>query len=336
MSADAILLVSFGGPEGRDDVIPFLENVLRGRRVSPERMLEVAEHYYHFDGVSPMNSQNRRLIAAVEEELSQHDIQLPVYWGNRNWHPLLTDTLRQMRNDGIQRALAFFTSTFSSYSGCRQYREHIELALDELGERAPRVEKLRMGFNHPGFIEAMADRVNHALRQVPAKRRNKAAIVFTAHSIPVAMAKWCDYERQLWESCQLIVDKIQHQRWTLAFQSRSGLPSQPWLEPDVNDYLRTVSAQSNSKDIVIAPIGFVSDHMEVIFDLDIEAKQTCDELGLRMVRAKTVGTHPKFVSMIRQLIEERISDTADRLFLGDLGASHDVCPIDCCLSGRGN
>lgn len=330
---DALLFVSFGGPERRDDVIPFLENVLRGKPVPRERMLEVAEHYYHFDGVSPINEQNRRLIAAIEREFADHDLPLPVYWGNRNWHPLLADTLRQMREDGVQRALAFFTSAFSCYSGCRQYRENIQQARAEVGEGAPEVDKLRAFFNHPGFIETMQQRLQAAVDQVPAERHGNTQIVYTAHSIPLAMADGCQYTNQLQETCRLVSEQCPALPWRLVYQSRSGPPTQPWLEPDVCDFLRQVKQDGKFTDVVIVPIGFISDHMEVLFDLDTEARQLCDEIGLNMIRAATAGTHPRFVSMIRQLVSERMSGP-ERVTVGNLPPLPDVCPADCCLSGR--
>jgi ferrochelatase len=232
---DAFLLVSFGGPEGREDVLPFLENVLRGRNVPRERMLEVAEHYYHFDGVSPINAQNRALLAAIQDEFAAAGLNLPLYFCNRNWHPLLPDTLRQMRANGVRRAIAFFTSAFSSYSGCRQYRENIAAAQAEVGEGAPEVDKLRVFFNHPGFIEPMVERTAAALGQIPAERRAAAHLLFSAHSIPLAMAQNCDYERQFCESSRLVAEAVGHVNWRLVYQSRSGPPSQPWLEPDVGD-----------------------------------------------------------------------------------------------------
>jgi protoporphyrin/coproporphyrin ferrochelatase len=329
---DAILIVSFGGPEGRDDVLPFLENVLRGRNVPRERMLAVAEHYYHFGGVSPINAQNRALVAALETELGRHGPKLSVYLGNRNWQPLLADTLREMRDDGVQRALAFFTSSFSSYSGCRQYRENIAAAQAEVGENAPRVDKLRAYFNHPGFLEPMIERTAAALEQIPAERRAAAHLAFTAHSIPSTMAANCKYETQLADACQVVAAGVGSTSWKLVYQSRSGSPSQPWLEPDIGDHLRELAA-GGVRDVVVVPIGFISDHMEVMFDLDFEAKQLAEELGIRMIRAGTVGTHPRFMAMIRELIVERMSDAETRPALGTLGASHDVCPVDCCLSG---
>lgn len=328
-SYDAILVVSFGGPDCREDVLPFLENVLRGRNVPRERMLEVAEHYYHFGGRSPINDQNRALIAALEKELASHGPNLPIYWGNRNWHPLLTDTLRQMAADGVRRALAFVTSAYSSYSSCRQYRENVAAAQAEVGATAPAIDKLRTFFNHPGFIEPMVENTRAALEQMSAELRGNARIVFTAHSIPLAMATGSRYAEQLQEASRLVAERVGTPHWHLVYQSRSGPPQQPWLEPDVCDFLRQL-AQDGVRDFVIVPIGFISDHMEVLFDLDTEAKQLCDELGINIVRAATVGTHPRFIRMIRELIEERLSVSPIRLALGALGPNHDVCPIDCC------
>ncbi|REJ68669.1 MAG: ferrochelatase [Planctomycetota bacterium] len=327
---DAIFVVSFGGPEGPDDVMPFLENVLRGKNVPRERMLEVAEHYRHFDGVSPINNQNRALIAALEAELAAKGPQLPIYWGNRNWHPTLPDTLRQMAADGIRRAIAFFTSAYSSYSGCRQYRENIAVAREEVGPEAPEVDKLRVFFNHPGFIEPNVENLRAALEQIPAARRDAAAIVYTAHSIPSAMADNCRYAAQLEDACRTVSEAVGRDAWRLVYQSRSGPPQQPWLEPDIGDYLRELRA-GGATDAVVLPIGFISDHLEVIWDLDTEAQEIAGEIGLNMVRAATVGVHPRFITMIRELVEERMNDAADRPAVGRLGPSHDVCPQDCCL-----
>jgi protoporphyrin/coproporphyrin ferrochelatase len=326
---DAFLLVSFGGPESRENVLPFLENVLRGRNVPRERMLEVAEHYYHFDGVSPINAQNRALLAALQTEFAAAGLNLPLYFGNRNWHPLLPDTLRQMRDAGVRRAIALFTSAFSSYSGCRQYRENISAAQAEVGAGAPQVDKLRAFFNHPGFIDPMIERTEAAFTQLPAGRRANAHLLFSAHSIPLAMAQNCDYESHFRESSRLVAEALGHTNWRLVYQSRSGPPAQPWLEPDVGDALVQIAA-SGGKDVVVVPIGFVSDHMEVLFDLDEEAQQKAKQLGLNFVRAGTVGTHPRFVRMIRELVEERLSGNPQRLALGTFGSSHDVCPADCC------
>jgi ferrochelatase len=328
---DALLLVSFGGPEGPEDVMPFLENVLRGKNVPRERMLEVAEHYKHFGGVSPINQQNRDLIAAIETELASAGIELPVYWGNRNWHPMLPDTISQMRDDGRKRALAFFTSMFSCYSGCRQYRENIIQAREQVGAGAPTIEKVRFGFNHPGFIEAMRQRTADAIAALPGGIGSDGTLLFTAHSIPMSMADNCDYVKQLRESCRLIAESIGAENWELVFQSRSGPPQQPWLEPDICDYIRQQHDAGNLQGVVIVPVGFVSDHMEVMFDLDEEAAELCQEIGVPMRRAGTAGTHPAFVRMIRELVVERMQMSDDRPALGRLGPWHDVCPSNCCL-----
>ncbi|HEU5348281.1 MAG TPA: ferrochelatase [Ktedonobacterales bacterium] len=333
---DAILLVSFGGPEDLDDIMPFLENVLRGRNVPRERMLEVAHHYELFGGVSPINQQNRDLIAALRESLDAHGIDLPVYWGNRNWHPLLPDTLRQMARDGKRHALAYITSAYSSYSGCRQYLEDIERAQSEVGRDAPQVSALRKFYNHPDFIRANAERVRAALATIAEPQRSSAVVVFTAHSIPLSMAQNSRYVSQLRETARLVAGELNLPRWELAYQSRSGPPSQPWLEPDIGDTLRVLKSEGVNA-VVVAPIGFLSDHVEVLYDLDVEARQLADELGLTMARAQTVGTHPAFVEMIRQLITERIQPGTERRFLGPDGASPDGCGgSDCCgIAGTG-
>ncbi|HEY1658778.1 MAG TPA: ferrochelatase [Candidatus Sulfotelmatobacter sp.] len=330
MNYDAILVVSFGGPESRDEVIPFLENVLRGKNVPRERLLAVAEHYYHFDGKSPINEQTRDLIAALSAELKQHNIDLPIYWGNRNWHPLLLDTLRKMKEDGIRRAIGFVTSAYSSYSGCRQYRENIARAQQEVGPGAPQVDKIRAFFNHPAFIEATVERVQNALRVIPSEAAQNVQIVYVAHSIPMSMARTSDYVIQLEEVRRLVSGALDHKSDVLVYQSRSGASGQPWLEPDILDHLRQVKAKNLATAVVIAPISFISDHMEVLYDLDVEARELCAELGLPMVRAKTAGVHPKFIGMIRELIEERLNPKLERRASGSLGARSDVCAEDCC------
>ncbi|MFL6211496.1 MAG: ferrochelatase [Pyrinomonadaceae bacterium] len=331
---DALLVVSFGGPEAMDEVLPFLANVLRGRTVPPERMQAVAQHYERFGGVSPINEQNRKLIAALQAELNEHGPHLPIYWGNRNWHPLLTDTLRQMRADGIKRALAFVTSAYSSYSGCRQYRENIEQARAAVGAGAPQVEKLRAFYNHPGFIEPNVEHVRAALAEIPAERHATTQLAFTAHSIPMSMAQGCAYETQLLETCRLVAEGAGHTDWRLVFQSRSGPAVQPWLGPDICEHLHDLK-QTGTTDVVVAPVGFISDHMEVRYDLDTEAQAAARELGLNMIRTATVGTHPAFIKMIRELILERVDPQTERRALGQRGPSHDVCPTDCCLIGAG-
>lgn len=318
---DAILLVSFGGPEGMEDVIPFLENVLRGRNVPRERMLQVAHHYELFGGVSPINQQNRDLIVALKQELEQHGPQLPIYWGNRNWHPLLPETLNQMASDGITNALAFVTSAYSSYSSCRQYLQNIADAQAYVGPRAPRVERLRAFYNHPLFIEANVDHIRVALNQL--EDQGSARLVFTAHSIPESMAENCDYAAQLMQTGGRIAGALGINNWELVYQSRSGSPAQPWLGPDVSDHLRTLHARGVTN-VVVAPIGFVSDHMEVVYDLDVEARKIADEMGMKMVRARTAGTHPAFVRMIRELIIERVNNEIPQF----------ICAPDCCIAPK--
>jgi ferrochelatase len=326
---DAILLLSFGGPEGMDEVMPFLENVLRGKNVPAERMREAAAHYEHFGGVSPINAQNRALLQALRDELVAHGLELPVYWGNRNWHPLLADTLREMAGDGIKSALAFVTSAYSGYSGCRQYREDVVRARVEVGEAAPEVHKLRVYYNHPAFIEANAAQVAAAFERLPREARAGAALVFTAHSIPSSMANTTDYTAQLLDVAGLVAAAVHRPEWTVAYQSRSGPPQQPWLEPDIRDHLRALAA-SGVRDLVLAPVGFVSDHMEVIYDLDTEAQGQANALGLRLVRAATAGTHPAFVRMIRELVVERMTEGSARPTAGGRGPRPDVCLADCC------
>jgi ferrochelatase len=334
---DAILVLSFGGPEGMDDVIPYLENVLRGRGVPRARLEEVAEHYYHFGGVSPINAQNQALIAALETELKTYGPDLPIYYGNRNWQPFLVDTVRQMAEDNVRRALVFITGAYSSYSGCRQYRENIMEAQAMVGARAPRFDKLRFYYNHPAFIEVNSENVKKALAQIPEERRSATPIAFTAHSIPLSMAQHCQYEAQLNETIHLVAEALNvDNAYQLVYQSRSGSPHQPWLEPDILDHMDALKAQGVT-DLVIAPIGFISDHMEVMFDLDTEAVQKGEELGMNVVRAATVGVHPRFIHLIRDLIVERIEVeqglSPERAALGGRGASHDVCPVNCCLPG---
>jgi len=330
---DAVLVVSFGGPEAPADVMPFLENVFRGLRVDEETKRRVAARYDAFGGVSPINGHTRELIAALKRELDEHGPRLPVYWGNRNWDPMLGDTFAQMAKDGVERAIAYVTSTFSSYSGCRKYREDLYEAAAATAH-APTIDKLRSGFNHPGFIEASGERVGAALAEIAPERRANAFILFTAHSLPGAMARNCAYESQLLSCCELIGDALEHQRWQLVYQSNNASYGRdPWLGPDVCEALESVQAEG-ATDVVVAPIGFVCDHMEVVLDLDIEAAARARELGVNMVRAATVGTHPAYVGMIRELIVERMTAAPIRRALGTLGPSHDVCPADCCLSGR--
>lgn len=330
---DALLFLSFGGPAGPDDVMPFLENVTRGRGVPRERLLEVAEHYHHFDGVSPINDQNRALIAALEAELSAHEIRLPVYFGNRNWHPFVTDVVRQMRDDGVRRALVFATSAFSVYSGCRQYREDVLRAVEAVGEGAPEFDKLRVFYNHPGFVEANADRLRDALASLGGDPTAPLHVAFTAHSVPDAMARHSDYEQQLREAARLVAEAAGVADYALVYQSRSGPPHVPWLEPDVGDHLDALAGRGTTR-VVVHPIGFLSDHLEVLFDLDHEAAERAAHHGMAFARAGTVGTHRAFVAMLRELIVERLTASPERRAVGAFGPNHDICPVGCCLSGR--
>lgn len=318
MSYDALLIVSFGGPEKPEDVMPFLENVTRGKRIPRERLEEVAEHYYHFGGKSPINEQVAELIAALRVELAAHGLNLPVYLGNRNWDPYLADTLRQMKADGVERALAFVTSAWSSYSSCRQYLDNIAEAQAAVGEGAPEIVRLGHFYNHPGFIEPMAERVLDAYASLPDGLRGTAPLLFTAHSIPMSMAQTCRYVEQLTEACELTAKLVGHEGWRLVYQSRSGPPGQPWLEPDIGDALQEIAA-TGGNGVVVAPIGFLSDHMEVVYDLDHEAKHLCEELGLTLARAGTVGTHRRFIEMIRELVVERME-----------GQDRSECAVGCC------
>jgi len=328
---DAILIVGFGGPEKREDIVPFLENVLRGRNVPRERMLEVAAHYERFDGISPINQQVRDLIDVLRTELDTNDVHLPIYWGNRNWHPMLPDTMQQMADAGVKRALALVLSAYSSYSSCRQYREDIERAQSRVGESAPTVEKIRAFYNHPGFVGAAAENLDAALEHFTPDELTDVHVAYTAHSLPTAMADACDYVSQLSETCRLVSEEvgIDADRWRLVYQSRSGRPSDPWLEPDICDHLSQLS-QRGIRNVVVMPVGFLSDHIEVLYDLDDEARRTCVELGMKMVRASTVGTHPRFVSALRELISERLRPSTQRIAVGHFEAAPDECPLDCC------
>ncbi|MGH2754272.1 MAG: ferrochelatase [Actinomycetota bacterium] len=321
---DAVLYVSFGGPEGPDEVMPFLERVTGGRGVPRARLEEVAQHYHLFGGVSPINAQNRAVIEALEE-----GIDLPIYWGNRNSAPLLTDTVQRMADDGITRAICFVASAYSSYSGCRQYREDIAAAQSAVGPGAPKIDKLRVFFNHPGFIEPQTEKVKVALAAIPEERRAGVHLVFTAHSVPRAMAETSSYVDQLLESSRLVSAATGDHPWALVYQSRSGPLEVPWLEPDVVAHLEKLSAEGVT-DVIVVPIGFVSDHLEVRYDLDVEAAATAARLGLNMVRAEAVGAHPAYVRMIVDLIAERFGTGPSRAALGKFPASHDICARDCC------
>jgi ferrochelatase len=330
---DAVLVVSFGGPEGLADVDPFLDNVFRDIPVRPEARRRVAERYEGVGGVSPINAQTRAFVGALERELRTRGPDLPVYWGNRNWHPMLPDTVARMTKAGVRRALAFVTSSFDSYSGCRKYREDLYDAARSVAD-APRIDKLRTPFNHPGFVEATADRARAAFASLPLAVGDRALLIFTAHSLPESMARASQYEVQLAESCRLVAESIGHARWRLAYQSHNAsYGREPWLEPDIGDALREARAEGVIA-VVVLPIGFVCDHMEVIVDLDVEAMATGRDLGLVMVRAGTVGTHPAYVAAVRELVLERLYPSLPRRVLGPMGAGHDRCPAGCCASGR--
>ena len=324
---DALLVLSFGGPEGREQVLPFLDNVLKGRAVPQERKLAVARHYYHFGGVSPINQANRDLLSALDVALQDQRPSLQLFWGNRNWRPFLPDTLLAMRARGVRRALVFVTSAFSSYSGCRQYLENLDSARDRVGDGAPELVVLRRFYNHPLFISAMADRVREAVAQVGGDP-SEITIVFTAHSIPMGMSRGCDYVQQFEEASKLTAESAGVQHWQLAYQSRSGPPQVPWLEPDILDALEALAAQGRRR-VVVCPIGFVSDHMEVVWDLDQEAQQEAEALGLAFARAKTAGTHPDYVAMVRELVLEHTAGAAPRA-LGQFGPRVSPCRPGCC------
>jgi ferrochelatase len=348
---DALLLLSFGGPEGPDEVVPFLENVTRGRGIPKERLKEVGQHYFLFDGISPINGQNRTLLDALRKDFAEHGLDLPVYWGNRNWAPYLTDTLREMAADGRRRILVLATSAYASYSGCRQYREDLAGALAVLeGEclEPPRIDKLRHYFNHPGFVEPMTEGVLRSLAELPEEVRAGAHLAFTTHSIPVAAADTSGpaeghgdggaYVRQHLDVARLIAEAVREETgidhpWELVYQSRSGAPHIPWLEPDICDHLEELHG-AGAAAAVMVPIGFVSDHMEVLYDLDTEARAKAEELGLPVRRSATVGSDPRFAAAVRDLVLERAAAESGRLVtrcaLGALGASHDLCPVGCC------
>jgi ferrochelatase len=337
---DALLVLSFGGPEGPADVRPFLENVVRGRGVPAERLDAVEEHYQHFGGVSPLNARNREIISAVRER-----IELPVYFGNRNWHPMVEDALAEMARDGVRRGLVFATSAYGGYSACRQYQEDIVRARKAVGERAPELVKLRHFFDHPLFVSANADAVRAARATLPEVQRDAARIVFTAHSVPVAAAAAAGppeegghrYSRQVAEASRLVAAKLGVSEYDVVWQSRSGPPQVPWLEPDIVDHIDALHARG-VRAVVVAPIGFVSDHVEVIWDLDTEARERAEELGMGFARAATAGPDPRFADMVAELVAEHLHAAAP-LSLGDVrGAGCTVngtpCAVDCCRPAR--
>ncbi|MEV6581593.1 ferrochelatase [Streptomyces sp. NPDC051582] len=352
---DALLLLSFGGPEGPDDVVPFLENVTRGRGIPRERLKEVGQHYFGFGGVSPINGQNRELLDALRKDFAEHGLDLPVYWGNRNWAPYLDDVMRELAADGRRRIAVLATSAYASYSGCRQYRENLADALAALAAdgaaELPRVDKLRHYFNHPGFVQPMIDGVLAALESLPQEVRSGAHLAFTTHSIPTAAADASGpveehtaggeggaYVGQHLDVARVIADAVRAETgtelpWELVYQSRSGAPHIPWLEPDICDHLESLHG-AGAPAVVMVPIGFVSDHMEVLYDLDTEATAKAAELGLPIARSATVGADPRFAAAVRELVLERAAaergEPVERCALGTLGPSHDLCAVGCC------
>ena len=340
---DALLVLSFGGPEGLADVRPFLENVVRGRGVPPERLDAVEEHYRHFDGVSPLNARNRELIAAIRERTD-----LPVYFGNRNWHPMVEDTVAEMARDGVRRALVFATSAYGGYSACRQYHEDIARARAAVGPGAPELVKLRHFFDHPAFVAANADAVRAARATLPEPVRDAARVVFTAHSVPssadAAAGTPADgghrYSRQVAEAARLVAAELGlgDDAYDVVWQSRSGPPQVPWLEPDVVDHLDTLHA-AGVPAVVVVPVGFVSDHVEVIWDLDTEARERAGELGLAFARAATAGPDPRFADRVVELVAEHVAAAAPRRLSGDVPAAGCTvngapCAVDCCVPAR--
>ncbi|RAY10903.1 ferrochelatase [Actinomadura craniellae] len=322
-SHDALLLLSFGGPEGPDDVLPFLRNVTRGRNVPDERLAAVAEHYHRFGGVSPINGQCRALKAAIEADFAAHGVDLPVYWGNRNWTPYLADTLREMAADGVRRAAAFVTSAYSCYSCCRQYLDDIDRARAEV-PGAPEIDKLRVYCGHPGFVEPFVEGARAALAELPAGAR----LVFTAHSVPLDQPGRQRYAAELAAVARTVVERAAPGApWDLVYQSRSGPPAQPWLEPDVLDHLGKLHA-AGTPAVAVVPIGFVSDHMEVKYDLDVEAAELAARLGLAFRRVPTPGTHPRFVALARELLAE--PPGVPRSVPGTLPPRPDSCSPGCC------
>ena len=303
---DAVLLVAFGGPQGPDDVRPFLANVLRGRRVSPERVEEVAHHYERFGGVSPLTELTMQQAHALEARLAARGLPLPVHVGMRNWHPFLNDTLTEMSRRGHRRAIGILAAAQRSYSGCLQYKENVRdarISVRESGLDPPEIVYVGDWHEHPGFIEANAEHVRRAYDRLPANVRDRARLVFTAHSIPVAMAQTYPYEANLQSSARLIAQAAGRENWTLVYQSRSGRPQDPWLEPDICDYLRQ-ERTNGLEAAVLCPVGFLCDHVEVLYDLDVEAAEACRQAGIAMARAEAVNVHPRFIDALADAVTD--------------------------------
>ncbi|MEV4901745.1 ferrochelatase [Citricoccus sp. NPDC055426] len=378
---DAILLASFGGPEGQDDVLPFLRNVTAGRGIPDERLEEVATHYRANGGISPINAQNRDLLAALEAELAARSLEIPVYWGNRNWGPYIPETLQQIHADGHRKLLTVATSAYSCYSSCRQYREDLGMALRSTGlEGRLETDKIRQYFNHPGFVQPFAEGLRTGLAEIRAELaaagnpEGRLQILFATHSIPTSDAEAAGprplaaelqeqtglapgegngadvYSAQhldVAEQILLAVPEAADIDWSLVYQSRSGAPHVPWLEPDINDAIEQLAAAPGEgpagsqgpaeqgtgplAGVIVVPLGFVSDHMEVVWDLDTEARETAEQLGLAFRRTPTPGTHPAFVSGLVDIIEERLGRRPGRAAVGCFGAWNDVCAPNCCV-----
>lgn len=340
---DALLILSFGGPEGPDQVMPFLENVTRGRGIPPERLAAVAEHYLHFGGVSPINGINRALIEEIRAELVDRNERLPVYFGNRNWHPLIEDTVAAMASDGVRRAAVFATSAWGGYSGCAQYQEDIARARAAIGDGAPELVKLRQFFDHPLLVGMFADAVGSAAATLPDSLRDGARLVFTAHSIPLRAADRCGpnlYARQVRYAAALVAAAAGYDDYDVVWQSRSGPPQVPWLEPDVSDHLSTL-AEAGTRAVVVCPVGFVSDHIEVVWDLDNEVRQQADQLGIALARASTPNSQRRFARLILDLVDEARGGREPARVIGaepvpGYGSSVDgaYCTQECALSAR--
>lgn len=310
MEFDALLLLSFGGPEGPDQVMPFLENVTRGRGIPRERLESVAEHYLHFGGVSPINGINRALIAEIEAELARRGRRIPVYFGNRNWEPYVEDTVTQMRDNGIERAAVFTTSAWGGYSGCTQYQEDIARGRAAAGAGAPELVKLRQYFDHPLLVEMFADAIRDAAATLPAELRDEARLVFTAHSIPLRAADRCGpdlYERQVGYTCRLVAAAAGYLDYDHVWQSRSGPPQVPWLEPDVGDHLETLQ-RAGTPAVIVCPVGFVADHIEVVWDLDNELAEQAAQAGIAFARASTPNAQTRFAQLAIDLLDEMRTD----------------------------
>ena len=343
MEFDALLILSFGGPEGPEQVMPFLENVTRGRGIPPERLVAVAEHYLHFGGVSPINGINRALIDEIRAELVERGEHLPVYFGNRNWYPLVEDTVAAMASDGVRRAAAFATSAWGGYSGCAQYQEDIVRARAAVGDGAPELVKLRQFFDHPLLVAMFADAIAAAAATLPESLRAGARLVFTAHSIPLRAADRCGpdlYARQVHYTAGLVAAAAGYPDYDVVWQSRSGPPQVPWLEPDVAEHLSAL-AESGTEAVVVCPVGFVSDHIEVVWDLDNELREQAGELGIALARASTPNAQRRFAQLVLDLVDEVRDGREPTRVIGaepvpGYGSSVDgaFCTDDCAASAR--